>query len=243
MSSEAMVLEQVRMEMAGSLRQFEVDLRVRDGEWIVVAGPSGSGKSLLLELAAGLVAPDVGRVLLFGRSWTEGSEEEQTALRVRVGTVLQRPGLLSNMTVFNNVALPLRYHRLALSAREIEQIVDRQLERLALSPARDRFPAQLTAGELRRAAIARAIVIDPDLVLLDDPIEGLDVDMIVRLRAQLDEVRAKRPFTVMMTLRCWSPLAEGADRIVALRDGRIALDGPPGAVKEAADPEMKRYLG
>jgi ABC-type transporter Mla maintaining outer membrane lipid asymmetry ATPase subunit MlaF len=242
MSRQAVVLERIRMDLVGRSTIFAVDLQITDGEWLLLVGPSGSGKSLILELAAGLVTPDEGRVLLFGKSWADGSEDQRTALRLQVGTALQRPGLLSNMTLFNNVALPLRYHRSALTNRDIEETVNNHLDRLGLLSAKNRFPAEATAGELRRAAIARAMVMDPRLLLLDDPAEGLDVDMTGRLCRYLEEVRAGRPLAIMMTLRCWSPLGEGADRVVALRDGHIVMDGSPSALREAADAEIKRYL-
>ena len=190
MSAEAVRLERVRAAMAGRSVSLALDLRVATGEWVVLIGPSGSGKSLILELAAGLVLPDEGRVSVLGREWSAPTDDHQTSLRLRIGAVLQPPGLLSNMTVFNNVALPLRYHRFALSDREREQIVATHLDHMALLPLRDRFPAELNPGEIRRAAIARAMVLDPDVLLLDDPVDGLDIDMVLRLRRYLEESRA-----------------------------------------------------
>jgi ABC-type transporter Mla maintaining outer membrane lipid asymmetry ATPase subunit MlaF len=102
-------------------------------EFVALVGPSRSGKSLVIELAAGLVRPEAGRVVLLGHEWNDTSESEQTPVRLRVGTVLQQPGLLSNMTLFHNVLLPLRYHHGAMPERSREQAVMAQLERLGLS--------------------------------------------------------------------------------------------------------------
>lgn len=183
-----------------------------------------------------------GGVLVLGKSWTAGSEEQLTALRLRVGAALQPPGLLSNMTLFNNVALPLRYHRSSWTAADIERTVTKHLERMDLVSARDRFPAQLNVGEIRRAAIVRALVSDPDVLLLDDPVEGLDVELLSTVRSYLEKARAAKPLAVLMTLRAWSSLAEAADRVTAVRDGRIVLDGPIETVRAAADPDLRRYV-
>ena len=117
MNEAALVLEQVRTPMAGSPHVLDVDLRIAADEFVVLVGPSRSGKSLVIELAAGLVRPEAGRVVLLGHEWNDTSESEQTPVRLRVGTVLQQPGLLSNMTLFHNVLLQLRYHHGAMPER------------------------------------------------------------------------------------------------------------------------------
>ncbi len=243
MSGGAVVFERVRAALSDRPFSLELDWRVGAGEWVAVVGPSGAGKSVILGLAAGLLEPDEGRVLVLGKAWTDGSEAQLTALRVRVGAALQPPGLLSNMTLFNNVALPLRYHRSSSSALDIDRTVTAHLDRMELLSAKDRFPAQLNVGEIRRAAIVRALVPEPDVLLLDDPVDGLDVDLLGKLRSYLETAREAKPLAVLMTLRAWSPLAECADRVAAVRDGRIVLDGPVAQVRAAADPDLRRYLG
>lgn len=242
MSEAALVLEQVRTPMSGSLHHLEVDLRIASGEFVALVGPSRSGKSLIIELAAGLVSPEAGRVMLLGHEWTEALDNESSPVRLRVGTVLQQPGLLSNMTLFNNVLLPLRYHRGAMSDRNREQAVMARLEQLGLTPMRDRFPAELNQGEVRRAAIARALMLEPEVLLLDDPLAGLDAEMLLVLKACLEERRAHHTLTVVAALRAFSPFIEGADRLVVLRDGRVEADGARETVASAVPPALKRYV-
>lgn len=242
MSEAALVLEQVRTPMFGSPHHLEVDLRIAAGEFVALVGPSRSGKSLIIELAAGLVSPEAGRVVLLGHEWSGGSESEYNPVRIRVGTVLEQPGLLSNMTLFNNVLLPLRYHRGALSDRSREHAVMAQLERLSLTPMRDRFPAELSHGEVRRGAIARACMLDPEVLLLDDPVAGVDAEMQLVLKAYVEERRADHLLTVVVALRAWSPFIEGADRLVALHDGRVKADGPRDAVAEVVPEALRRYV-
>ena len=146
--------------MAGSPHVLDVDLRIAAGEFVALVGPSRSGKSLVIELAAGLVRPEAGRVVLLGHEWNDTQESEQTPVRLRVGTVLQQPGLLSNMTLFHNVLLPLRYHHGAMPERSREQAVMAQLERLGgRAPARSHLDPHGhsggTAGRGGRAAALR----------------------------------------------------------------------------------------
>jgi ABC-type transporter Mla maintaining outer membrane lipid asymmetry ATPase subunit MlaF len=242
MNEPAIIFENVRAPMSGNVHSLDVDLRIASGECIACVGPSRSGKSLLIELAAGLVAPESGRVIILGQDWNDGPDDVLSSVRLRVGPVLQQPGLLSNMTLFNNVLLPLRYHRGTLSDRHREQAVMAQLERLGLVPMRDRFPAELNQGEVRRAAIARALILDPDILLLDDPLAGLDADMVLALQGYIEEYRTRRSPTVVAALRASSPFLQAADRLVVLREGRVEGDGIRAAVLDAIPVELKRYV-
>ncbi len=241
MNEADIIFEKVRAPMLGSDRSLDVDLRIASGGFVACVGPSRSGKSLMVELAAGLVAPESGRVIVLGQDWNNDSGGERNSLRLRVGTVLQQPGLLSNMTLFNNVLLPLRYHRGALSDRQREQAVIGQLERLGLVPMRDRFPAELNQGEARRGAIARALMLDPDILLLDDPVAGLDADTVLVLKSYIEEHRARHSLTVVAALRSFSPFIQAADRLVVLREGRVEADGTRELVLDTVPAALRRY--
>jgi phospholipid/cholesterol/gamma-HCH transport system ATP-binding protein len=236
------VLDKVTGEMEGNHRTFLMDFRIMAGEFVLVIGPTRSGKSLLVELCAGLLRPESGRVIVFGSDWAELSDVEQTTMRLRIGTVLQQPGLLNNMTVYNNVALPLRYHRSGVGEMERHTAVMAELEAFRLTGVRDRFPAQLTLGEARCAAIARAMVLNPDMLLLDDVAGGLDADMLSLLTLYLDECRRKRAVTIVATLRMSSSLLERADRVALLRGGRLDAIGSRETVLQEAAASMKTYL-
>lgn len=163
-------------------------------------------------------------------------------MQPKVGVVLQQPGLLSNMTLFNNVLLPLRYHRSAMPDRHREQVVMGELERLGLASLRDRFPAELNQGEARRGAIARALILEPEVLLLDDPVAGLDADMVLGLKSSIDERRAQRPLTVLAALRSCSPFVDAADRLIVLRDGHVEADGTRDTVRDLAPEALRRYV-
>lgn len=243
MSETAISFVQVRAPLAGSTSCLHLDLRIAAGQFVALVGPSRSGKSLAIELAAGLLPPQSGKVLVLGQDWSALEEAGDGSMRLRVGTVLQQPGLLSNMTLFNNVLLPLRYHRGAIPDPQREQAVMAQLERLGLASLRDRFPAELNHGEIRRGAIARSLMLEPDVLLLDDPVAGLDADMVLVLKQYVDARRQQQPLTVVAALRSFSPFIEGADRLIVLQDGRVEADGSVESVSRTVPPALRRYAG
>ncbi|WP_447972895.1 ABC transporter ATP-binding protein [Nitrospira sp. Kam-Ns4a] len=237
----AIELSGVSVVMEQEALRADFTLSAEAGQFVALVGPNRSGKSLILKLCAGLVEPDAGTVRVLDRDLAELTEEERDEFRLRVGVVLQQPGLLSNLTVFNNVALPLRYHR-GLEQEALEPLVMAWLEPLGLAAVRNRFPAELNQGEVRGAALARALVMEPDLLLLDGPTEGLDATMATTLGRLLAELRRARPVTILATLHGYSPLLEQADRVAFVRAGRVLRAGAYAALLAGADAEMRPYL-
>jgi len=241
--SGAIEISDVVVELNGEDFTAHIALTVNPGEFVILLGPTRAGKSLILELCAGLVQPQRGRVRVLGEEWADLPDEARMKLRMRIGTVLQLPGLLSNMTLFNNVALPLRYHRSTLSDRDVDRMVMGHLEALGLAQLRDRFPAQLNPGEIRCAAIARAMVLDQELLLLDDTLGGLDAGMVRRLGEHFASRRQRGPVTVLATMRSYSPFLELADRVAVVRRGRIEAIGPRSVIAQHGGAEMSAYFG
>lgn len=241
MTHHAIVLDEIVCGKDASWSGLDLSLQVDIGEYLAIIGPSRSGKSVLIELCAGLVSPLSGRVEVLGSEWASPSATDHLELRLRIGTVLQQPGLLSNMTVYNNVSLPFRYHRATVNEKERHERVMGHLDALHLTHVRDQFPAQLTPGESRCAAVARAMMLDPELLLLDDAVAGLDAHMVGRVWSYLSYCRTKYPLTILATLRGPS-LFEQADRIAILREGRLEAIGDRESVLAGASPEMKTFL-
>ncbi|HEX6419834.1 MAG TPA: ABC transporter ATP-binding protein [Acidimicrobiales bacterium] len=221
------------LELRGVVKRFRrgrghvvaldgVDLAVRAGESVAVAGPSGSGKSTLLHLAGGLDVPDAGTVRIDGRDVARLSAAERARLRRReVGFVFQFFHLLPSLTVAENVELPLLLDR---SARGARRAVAAMLDRVGVADRAGHLPGELSGGEMQRAAIARALVARPRLVLADEPTGNLDS---ATGRAVLDllaeVVREAGTALVMVT---HDPAAAArADRVVHLLDGRLAAAG------------------
>lgn len=240
--TSAIELSNVTVVPDGQEWEMEVAFTVAEGEYVALLGPTRAGKSLLLELCAGIVPSVSGTVRVGGLDLAGLSEDQWMGLRTEVGTVLQQPGLLSNMTVFNNVALPLRYHRGELDEEAIAAEVIKHLTALGIDSLRDRFPSQLALGELRCAAIARAMVLGQRILLLDDPTSGLDAEMTRRVAQYLATCRLSRPLTILAALRQYSELLEIMDRVLFLRAGRIVAAGRPDDLAGTDQTDVRGYL-
>jgi ABC-type transporter Mla maintaining outer membrane lipid asymmetry ATPase subunit MlaF len=238
----AVELTNVQLGMESEDWRVDFSLAVKPGEFVLLVGPGRSGKGLLLKLCAGLVAPEQGTVRVLDRDLATMDEEELSELRRRIGVVLQQPGLRSNMTLYTNVCLPRVYH-LGIDEEEVRPRVMPVLEALGLASLQKRFPAQLTAGEARCAALARALVMDPELLLLDEIMAGLDAEMVRRVDRVLAEYRKAHAVTVLATLHNPSPLLERADRIAFVRQGRIEAVGSYADMTRTADAALQVYLG
>lgn len=235
-------LSDAAVEMEGQAgRSSGFTLSIEAGESFALVGPNRAGKSLVLKLCTGMVKPSRGTVRVLGTDLAAIGQEELVALRQRVGTVLEPPGLLSNMTVFNNVALPLRYHR-NLADTEVVPLVMARLESLGVAHLRDRFPAELNQGEVRCAAIARAVILDQEVLLLDDPLEGMDAGMVRRLGDWLGEQRRSRHLTILATTNRPSTLLAMVDRLGLVLDGTIRAAGPYEKVLAEAGADMQDYV-
>jgi len=204
-----------------------VDLAVGVGEFLALVGPSGSGKSTLLHIAGGLDRPDAGRVLVGGEDLAQLSAAERARLRRRrVGFVFQFFHLIPTLTVAENIALPLTLDRVRRADGQAAEMLDR----VALGHRAAHLPGELSGGEMQRAAIARALVMRPALILADEPTGNLDTatgEAILELLAE----RAGETGAALLMVTHDHGAATRADRVLSLRDGRV------GSV--AADPTPK----
>jgi putative ABC transport system ATP-binding protein len=205
----------------------DVSLEVRAGEMVALVGPSGCGKSTCLNLVSAVDRPDEGRALVLGVDLGSARESELVLLRRRrIGIVFQAFHLLPHLSVRENVALPL-----ALDGRRDPARVDELLERVGLAARADHYPGELSGGEEQRAAIARALVHRPAVIVADEPTGNLDSASGAAVLALLDELRRAAGAALVVATHD-ATLAARADRIVALRDGRIVE--PATAVRPGA---------
>jgi phospholipid/cholesterol/gamma-HCH transport system ATP-binding protein len=210
------------------------------GKVSVVLGGSGSGKSTLLRMIGGLQRPDSGSVRLADRDITQLSERELYKIRNRVGMLFQGGALVDSMTVFENAALPLCEHT-SLSESDIDAEVNRRLSAVGLSEAADLYPRQLSGGMVRRAALARAIVMDPEILLVDEPFSGLDPINVRRIEALLCELNRKLSLTLIVTSHHMASALRMADRLVFMVDGG-AISGPTRDMLDSDDTRVAEFL-
>jgi ABC-type transporter Mla maintaining outer membrane lipid asymmetry ATPase subunit MlaF len=238
----AVELNRARAGMTGEDWKTEFTLTVPPGEFVALVGPGRSGKGLLLKLCAGLVAAEEGTVRVLDHDLASLDSEGLAELRRRIGVVLQQPGLRSNMTLYTNVTLPLVYH-LGVDEGTLQPQVMPLLDALGLAPLQKYFPAQLTLGEARCAALARALVMDQELLLIDEPMAGLDAEMAQRVVRVLSEYRRAHAVTILASMHNPSALLERADRIAFVRQGRIEASGSYADMAKTPDAVLRAYLG
>jgi phospholipid/cholesterol/gamma-HCH transport system ATP-binding protein len=206
----------------------------------VVLGGSGAGKTTLLRLIGGLTRPDSGSVYVADEDVTQLSERQLFATRERIGMLFQGGALLDSMTIFENVALPLREHT-QLSEPEIAAEVSRRLEAVGLPETEQLYPRQLSGGMVRRAALARAIVTDPEIVLCDEPFSGLDPINVRRIEGLLVDLNRRLGLTMIITSHHLASSLRMADRIVFLVEGQ-AVSGTPQDLLASRDERVLEFM-
>lgn len=231
----------VRLSFAEKAILESVDFSLPAREVLVIMGLSGSGKSTLLGLLLGLLKPDAGTILFGGEELTGLSRRKLNAVRKRIGMVFQNSALISSMDVGGNVALPLT-ELSGKSREEIRAIVDQKLELVGLQDARGKLPSELSGGMQKRVGLARALSLDPELVLFDEPSAGLDPvnskiidDLIIQLRDQ------HKVTSIVVTHEMESAFAV-ATRMAFLHEGKMILEGTPDEFKNSANPDVSAFL-
>lgn len=219
----------------------DVSLEVKSGELLALLGPSGSGKTTLLRVIAGLEAADTGQVLFQGEDATDQHVRER-----QVGFVFQHYALFRNMTIFENVAFGLRVRpkRFRPSTAEIQQRVHELLKLVQLDWLADRYPHQLSGGQRQRIALARALAVEPKVLLLDEPFGALDAKVRKELRSWLRRLHDEMHITSVFVTHDQEEALEVADRVVVMNEGRIEQIGTPDEVYEhPASPFVYKFLG
>ncbi len=220
-----------------------VDMRFGRGEVTAVLGPSGTGKTTLLRLIGGQVRPASGRVLVDGTEVSRARRKALYALRRRMGVLFQNGALFTDLTVGENVAFPLRAHS-RLDEAVIRRIVLFKLEAVGLRSARDKYPAELSGGMARRAALARAMALDPEIMLYDEPFAGQDpvsMGVLLRLIRRLNDALGLTSIVVTHDVKEAMSIA---DQVIVIAGGRVIGQGTPDEVRaqREQEPALAQFL-
>lgn len=220
-----------------------LDLTAYQGETLLVVGESGAGKSTILKLILRLLVPDRGEVRVFGREITHIPFRDALELRRGIGMVFQTAALFDSLTVFENVAYPLRENR-QIPESEIERIVIERLEFVDLDPGQvvNQLPSELSVGMRKRVGIARAIATDPHIVLYDEPTAGLDPLTMGTINRLIRKLQAELGVTSLVVSHDIRAGFRVATRVNLLREGRIVFDGTPEDMVAANDPYINLFL-
>jgi phospholipid/cholesterol/gamma-HCH transport system ATP-binding protein len=240
MSEAAITLDHVSANEGNQVRVDDLSLTMQRGEAVALVGSHASGKGLTLRLCAGLEAPESGSVRILGVNPAVESEE-MVRLRQRVGFVFVKPALINSLSVFDNVALPLRYHATLPEAAIQDRVMARLVE-CGVEDLRDRFPAGLAMGDARLVSLARAMAMDAELLLVDEVLFGLDADELVRFKKIVEGYRKQRTLTLVATFSAPTRLFAMMDRLVLIRNGRVVADCPPTEASRVADPMVRDFV-
>jgi phospholipid/cholesterol/gamma-HCH transport system ATP-binding protein len=218
-----------------------ISLRVRRGETLVIMGASGCGKSTLLRCLIGAHRAEEGSIRLFGKDIAALPSKELDSVRRRFGILFQSGALFSSMTVGENVALPLKEHT-DLSAEMIDLMVKVKLELVGLREAEHQLPSQISGGMAKRAGLARAIALDPELLFYDEPTSGLDPIMTGIIDGLIVDLSRTMNVTSVVVTHDLKSAFRVADRMIVLNNGRIVAEGMPHEIKTHPDPFVKRFI-
>ena len=218
-----------------------VNLAIPHGQITGVMGPSGTGKTTLLKIIGGQVKPDSGEVIVDGKNVAELDRRGLFEMRRKIGMLFQSSALFTDLTVFENVAFPLRVHT-RLSDETIRDLVLMKLNAVGLRGARDLMPQELSGGMARRVALARAIALDPDLLLYDEPFTGQDpiaMGVLVSLIRALNEALNTTSIVVSHDIHETQGIA---DRIIIIADGGVIANGSPEELRASTSERVRQFM-
>jgi len=218
-----------------------INLSIFEGKTTVIVGESGQGKSLILKHILGLMKPDSGNVLVYGQDINKISRKELKAIRANFGVLFQNAALFDSMTVFDNVALPLR-ERTKTSEEGIKTMVNEKLDMLDLEGSNNKYPAQLSGGMRKRVGLARALVLNPKIVFFDEPTTGLDVAMTNEIYRVFFKTQSKLGYTAVMVSHDVPKIFKLADYVALLDEGVVQDCLSPEDFQTSQNPVIRDFV-
>lgn len=219
----------------------EIDLTIARGEVVAILGGSGSGKSTLLKTMLGLLPPLSGELRLFGEDIAALSRPEREKLLRRTGTLFQEDALFGSLTVLENVVLPVR-ELTDVPDAVAHELVRMKLALVGLSGLEYRTPEHISGGQRKRVALARASILDPELIFCDEPTSGLDPVVSAELDESLRRFRDVLGITIIAVTHSLDTVRDIADRVIMLSRGKVLADGPPGELEQSSVPEVYDFF-
>jgi phospholipid/cholesterol/gamma-HCH transport system ATP-binding protein len=218
-----------------------IDLEVARGETLTVLGRSGTGKSVMLKLLIGLQRPDSGEIEINGEEITTMQLDELNRIRKRVGFLFQNAALYDSLTAEENVAFPLRRHT-EMTDGERRDRVSELLSRVGMDEAREKMPADLSGGMKKRVGLARALALDPEIMLLDEPTAGLDPIAASEINELIRELQRERNISSIVVTHDMRSVERVADRVAMLNEGNILIEGTLDDLKQSDDAFVSQFI-
>jgi phospholipid/cholesterol/gamma-HCH transport system ATP-binding protein len=218
-----------------------LSLHIQRGKTTVIIGKSGGGKSVLLKHMIGLIKPDEGKIFIDDRDIVPLKAKEMNEVRKKFGMLFQDAALFDSMTVGENVAFPLREHT-RLKSSEVKERVAEKLRLVGLPGSEDKLPSELSGGMRKRVGLARAIIMDPEIILYDEPTTGLDPIMTDVIDTLIIETQKKLEVTCVVISHDVKATFKVADNVAMLYEGKIIVFGETSCVKECRDPVFRQFI-
>jgi phospholipid/cholesterol/gamma-HCH transport system ATP-binding protein len=219
-----------------------VSLKLFKGENLVVLGKSGSGKSVLIKCIVRLLHPDDGTVTVMGENVDELDHEGLKGMRMKIGFLFQSGALYDSMTVRQNLDFPLRRIKKDLTKEERDEKIQEALEHVGLSESLEKMPSQLSGGMRKRISLARTIVVDPMIMLYDEPTTGLDPVTSDEISALINEVKKRYKTSSLIITHDIECARATADRVIMLKDGEVYQEGPLESFEHSSDEAIKSFF-
>ena len=238
---QAIVFDDVHKAFGARTILDGVSFEVPQGRSIAILGRSGTGKSVSLKLMIGLLKPDAGRVEVLGKEPAELSPEAMSELRKRMGFLFQNSALFDSINVFENIAFPLRRHKKG-NDEEIRKRVETLLEQVRLAGEGEKMPAELSGGMKKRAALARALAMDPEILLVDEPSAGLDPITSEEIDDLLEGLKEDETKTLVVVTHNMPSARRLGHELVFLDKGRVLAQGPPDELESSGEELVQKFL-
>jgi len=219
-----------------------IDLDLYQGENLVVLGRSGTGKSVLIKIISGLLQADTGTINVLGKDIDKISDSELQELRIRIGFSFQNSALYDSMTVRKNLEFPLVRNRKGITRKEIDSAVEEVLEAVGLSQTINQMPSELSGGQRKRIGIARTLILNPEIMLYDEPTAGLDPITCIEINELINEVQDKYKTSSIIITHDLTCAKQTGDRIAMLLDGQFQRQGTFDEVFDTNDARVKPFF-
>lgn len=219
-----------------------VNLTVNKGENLVVLGKSGSGKSVLIKCLVGLVAADKGELKVFDTDITKLNNHQLNEIRVRIGFLFQNSALYDSMTVRENLAFPLKRHLKKLTKKEIGDSIEAALESVGLKEAIDKMPSELSGGMRKRIGLARTLILNPEIILYDEPTTGLDTITSREISELILKIQKKYKTTSIIITHDMACAKLTGDRLVILKEGLMVAEGSYTTLENSEDEWVRSFF-
>lgn len=237
-----MVIRNVYKSFENNHVLIDFNLDLYKGENVVVLGKSGSGKSVLIKCIVGLLKPDKGTIEVFGKNIPELNEAELDQVIARVGFLFQSNALYDSMTIRENLEFPLRRHWIKVTQEEVNTMVMNALKDVGLEHTVDMMPVELSGGMRKRIALARTLILKPDIILYDEPTTGLDPITGKEIISLMVEIQKKYNTSSLIISHDMNCVRMASDRIVILLDGKCYANGTYAELEKNEDPKVKQFF-